>query len=106
MKEILKEVVLSIKQHKARSILTGFGVGWAMFILILLLGAGNGFRSGVLGMFSEYSSNSVWVTGYWTKMSKRDGLPQDVRVKFNPAILNSLKQKHKEIAAIQRLNIF
>ena len=49
-KEILKEILSSISQHKARSILTGFGIAWGMFILILLLGAGNGFRQGMLSL--------------------------------------------------------
>jgi len=54
MKEVLQEVIVSIKEHKLRSILTGFGIAWGIFILIVLLGAGNGFRSGTLNMFSGY----------------------------------------------------
>jgi len=50
-KEIFKEILASIKVHKIRSVFTGFGVAWDMFILIVLLGVGNGFRSGMLSMF-------------------------------------------------------
>ena len=97
MDEVLKEVFLSIKQHKARSILTGFGVAWAMFILIILLGGGNGFRSGVLGLFSSYAKNSIWVTGFWTKQATLNGLPQDVRVTFRYDLIEKIRHKFREI---------
>jgi putative ABC transport system permease protein len=67
MKEILKEIATSIKEHKARSILTGFGIAWGMFILIVLLGAGNGFRSGMLAMFSGYASNGYWESVFYCR---------------------------------------
>lgn len=100
MKEVLKEVIISIKQHKLRTILTGFGVTWAMFILIILLGAGNGFRSGVLSLFSGYSSNSIWVTGQWTSLTENGGLPQGVRVFFRQEDIEKIRQKRKEIELI------
>ena len=54
---LLSENIHSIKRHKARTILTGIGITWGMFILILLLGIGNSFRNGVLSLFDDYASN-------------------------------------------------
>ena len=42
-----KEIYLSIKQHKLRTFLTGFGVFWGIFLLLLLMGLGRGFEKGV-----------------------------------------------------------
>lgn len=100
MIEILREVFSSISQHKSRSLLTGFGVAWGIFLLIILLGAGQGFRSGVLKMFSGYASNSFWVTGYWTTKATLNGLQERTRISFNEETLEKLKKKFPQIDLI------
>ncbi len=42
MFDIITEVVGTIRRNKMRTALTGFAVAWGIFILIVLLGAGNG----------------------------------------------------------------
>lgn len=100
MRDFSAEVYSSIAQHKTRSILSGLGIAWGMFILIVLLGAGNGFRNGMLDLFGGYASNSIWVTGYWTSQTTPGGLPQDVRIKFNDETLEKLKTKFRQIKFI------
>ncbi|GHS95673.1 ABC transporter ATP-binding protein [Synergistales bacterium] len=100
MKEIIKEVYASIIQHKMRSLLTGFGIAWGMFILIVLLGAGNGFRSGMLNMFSGYASNSIWATGYWISEASPGGMQEGARIKFNEDIIKKLKKRFTQIKFI------
>ena len=98
--ELLKEVYSSIKQHKVRSFLTGFSISWGIFILILLLGAGNGFRAGMLNLFSGYASNSIWVTGLRVTKSGKGTLQEGSRVLFNDELLNKLKRRFQEIKFI------
>jgi putative ABC transport system permease protein len=100
MKEVFKEIIASIEQHKARSILTGFGIAWGMFILIVLLGAGNGFRSGMLAMFSGYASNSIWVTGQRVSQAKAGGIQSGSRVRFNESVINRLQKHFSQIQSI------
>jgi putative ABC transport system permease protein len=100
MKEIVKEIVTSIKEHKVRSILTGFGITWGMFILIVLLGAGNGFRNGMLAMFSGYASNSIWVTGQWVSQAKAGGMQSGSRVRFNETVAGKLQKHFPQIQSI------
>lgn len=100
MKEILKEVYSSISRHKMRSLLTGFGIAWGIFILIILLGAGNGFRAGVLNMFKDYASNSIWVTGQWVSQARIGGVQTGSRVKFNNSIISQIKNKFPQILTI------
>jgi putative ABC transport system permease protein len=99
-KEVLKEIIASVSQHKMRSILTGFGIAWGMFILILLLGAGNGFRHGMLSLFSGYASNSMWITGFVTDEAQVGGLQKGQRVEFNDKIINKLKRQKPYIDLI------
>lgn len=64
-----KEIYNTLSKNKLRTFLTAFGVGWGIFMLIIMLGAGNGLKNGVDKRFSSYASNSVWV---WTQ---RTSLP-------------------------------
>ena len=98
--ELLKETYSSIKQHKSRSILTGSGITWGIFILIILLGIGNGFRHGMLNMFKDYASNSMWITGYYVKESKIGGKPIDSKIRFTDEVLHKLKSRIPEITFI------
>ena len=83
-----------------RSFLTGFSVSWGIFILILLLGAGNGFRAGVLNVFSGYASNSIWVTGARTTKPGKGSMQTGSQVLFNDDMLNKLKRHFQEIQFI------
>lgn len=100
MKEIIKEILASMKAHKARSILTGFGVTWGIFILIILLAAGNGFRSGMLALFGDYASNSIWVTGQWVSNAKVGGVQSGSKVYFNETVIANLKSRFPQIQSI------
>ena len=42
MRELIKEIWSTSKRNKLRTTLTGFAVAWGIFMLIFLLGAGNG----------------------------------------------------------------
>jgi putative ABC transport system permease protein len=98
--ELLEEVYSSIMQHKVRSFLTGFGISWGLFILILLLGAGNGFREGMMNMFSGYASNSIWVTGNKITKSGKGSMQAGSRVLFDDELLKKLERKFQEIQYI------
>ena len=98
--ELLKEVYSSIKEHKVRSFLTGFSISWGIFILILLLGAGNGFRAGMLNLFKGYASNSIWVTGGKITKPVKSTMQVGSQVLFDDEMLKKLKSHFQEIQYI------
>ena len=100
LSELLKEVYSSIKQHKVRSFLTGFSISWGIFILILLLGVGNGFRAGMLNLLRGYASNSIWVTGGKTTKPGKGSMQTGSQVLFDDALLEKLKKHFEEIQYI------
>lgn len=51
MKRLLLEVLLSVRMNRKRLLLTGLAVSWGMFILIVLLGASEGLKNGVVNTF-------------------------------------------------------
>ncbi len=56
-----QEIYSTIKRHKLRTFLTAFGVAWGVFILVLLLGSGNGLKNGINISLQSNAENSVWV---------------------------------------------
>ncbi|MDU1890654.1 MAG: ABC transporter permease [Dysgonomonas sp.] len=58
-----QEIWVTITRNKLRSFLTGFGVFWGIFMLIILIGAGNSLQGGILSNFEGFASNSCF---FWT----------------------------------------
>lgn len=58
-----QEIWITISRNKLRSALTGFGVFWGIFMLVLLIGIGNGFEGGISKEFEGMASNASF---FWT----------------------------------------
>ena len=54
-----QEIFATLKQNKMRTVLTGLSVSWGIFILIVLIGAGNGLKNGVESKYSDRATNYV-----------------------------------------------
>lgn len=63
MKDLWIEIWESIKRNKLRTSLTGFAVAWGIFMLIVLLGAGNGLLNAFLQSGSDFASNTMQIYG-------------------------------------------
>ena len=59
MNDHLQEIFSTLKKNKLRTTLTGLSVSWGIFILIVLLGAGNGLKNGVMSNFSSRAINRI-----------------------------------------------
>lgn len=66
MIDIWQEIYGTIKRNKLRTFLTGFAVAWGIFMLIVLLGAGNGIIHAFEQNASERALNSIRLGGGWT----------------------------------------
>ncbi len=56
-----QEIFDSLKRHKLRTALTALAVWWGIFMLVILLGAGNGLHNSFLHDFGDDAINSVWI---------------------------------------------
>lgn len=65
MRDLFEEIWSNIRRNKLRTALTGFAVAWGIFMLIFLLGAGNGLIHALESNNSDYMTNTmnVWAAG-------------------------------------------
>ena len=63
MTEALLELWDVLSRNALRTLLTGLSVAWGVFMLVVLLGAGNGLENGANWEFRDDAQNSVWIAG-------------------------------------------
>lgn len=59
--DIFGQILRTLWAHKLRSFLTMFGIAWGVGSLLLLVGLGEGFRTGNKRNMSEFGENILWV---------------------------------------------
>ena len=66
MRDLFIEIWESVRRNILRTCLTGFAVAWGIFMLIVLLGAGNGLMNALLAGSQRISVNSMMIGGGYT----------------------------------------
>lgn len=87
MFDIWQEIYGTIRRNKLRTFLTGFAVAWGIFMLIVLLGAGNGLIHAFEDSSSQLAMNSIKIYGGWVT-KPHDGLKGDRPVRLENSDLD------------------
>jgi putative ABC transport system permease protein len=97
-----QEIYATIKKNKLRTFLTSLGVGWGIFMLVIMLGAGNGLRNGVMNDFKGTATNSFFM---WTQKTTKPykGMKPGRNFNFNNGDLIALSQL-KELSVVSPQN--
>lgn len=56
-----REIIATLTRNKTRSFLTGFGVFWGVFMLVTLLGGGQGLKEKLSNNFAGFANNAAIV---------------------------------------------
>ena len=80
--ELLNEIWQTARRNKLRTSLTGFAVAWGIFMLIVLLGAGNGLINAQLKQSDRFLSSSMVVFGGETSKAYQ-GLKEGRRIRLH-----------------------
>ncbi len=77
-----QEILSTIRKNKLRTFLTMFGVFWGIFMLLILMGSGNGLKNGVTEDFNGWATNSGFVWSNRTTMPYK-GLKPGRYIRFD-----------------------
>lgn len=82
MIDLIQEIYATIMRNKLRTALTGFSVAWGIFMLIVLLGAGNGLIHAFENSSKDMKMNSVKIYPGWTSKPYK-GLKEGRKISLN-----------------------
>ncbi|MEO8198270.1 MAG: ABC transporter permease [Thermoanaerobaculia bacterium] len=95
----LQEIWTALSRNRLRTFLTAFGVFWGIFLLMLLLGSGNGLKNGIDAGFSGAATNSFFVWGMRTSKPFA-GLLAGRSIEFTNADVEELRRQVPEAKVI------
>ena len=99
MIDLFQEISHTLKKNKLRTALTGLSVSWGIFILIVLLGAGNGLKNGVSENFADRAVNRITLWAGYTSMP-HNGLQSGRRIRFSDKEIKALETDVKESSMV------
>ncbi|MDT8346627.1 MAG: ABC transporter permease, partial [Flavobacteriaceae bacterium] len=97
------EIIEALTSNWIRTLLTAFGVFWGIFILVILLAAGNGLEKGVKRGFSGMATNTMFMFSRPTSIPYK-GMPTNRRYNFKLADVAFLKNDMPQLKYVSPRN--
>ncbi len=91
-----QEIYSSLKSNKLRTFFTAFGVFWGIFMLIIMLGSGNGLRNAVFSGMGDFATNSAIMFTRQTTIPYK-GFPRGRFWLFHTSDMEALRKNIPEI---------
>ncbi len=89
MRDLIEEIWSTLRQNKLRTALTGFSVAWGIFMIIVLIGAGNGLMNSIAGNFSMLKNSMEIYAG--TTSKPYGGYEKGRRLEFTSQDVEALR---------------
>lgn len=95
MRDILTEIWATARRNKLRTTLTGFAVAWGIFMLIFLLGAGNGLINATQQNSNRYLNTSMVIFGGQTSKAHK-GLKEGRKIELNDRDMDITQERFSD----------
>ena len=98
-----QEIKVALLRNRTRTTLTAFGVFWGIFLLMVMLGSGQGLRNGIMRDFEGGATNSFFV---WTQRTQKPfaGLPAGRTLQLNIQDVQAIRDKVPEVQLVAPRN--
>ena len=107
MRDIISEIWSTARRNKLRTTLTGFAVAWGIFMIIVLLGAGNGLINATMKQHNDFLTNSMEAYGSVTSKAY-NGLSEGRWIRLNTKDLTTTDSEFKanidEVGAVYNMS--
>ena len=97
--DTFREIADALVRNKSRSLLTGFGIFWGLFMLLFLLGGGKGVKAKLLENFEGFASNAVILVPQNTSRPYK-GMPEGRYWSFETRDIERLKTMVPELEIV------
>src|SRR5262245_44042511 len=92
------EVFSTLQKNVLRTVMTAWGIVWGTFMLVMMLGFGNGLEAGVTKNMVGFAANNVYVWGWRTALAHA-GMPAGRRIEFDTGDADALRRLN-EVEAV------
>ena len=91
-KDRWQEIIEVLSTNVFRTLATAFGVGWGIFILIILLAAGKGLENGIRADFGDIATNTMFM---WSRNTTKPfkGLPKGRNYRFKLEDVTAINER-------------
>ena len=97
------EILEVLSSNMLRTVATAFGVGWGIFILIILLAAGKGLENGIRSNFGDIATNTMFMWSQATSKTYK-GLPKGRSFNFKTDDVQAIRDKVPDLRFISPRN--
>jgi len=94
-----QEVFNALKKNKVRTFFTAFGVFWGIFMLVLMLGSGNGLKNAAYNGWGDFATNSFFMWTQRTTMPYK-GFKRGRSFNFNNKDTEAIREKIPEVKTL------
>ncbi len=94
-----REILDTLTRNKSRSFLTGFGVFWGVFMLVALIGGGNGLKEMLNKTFEGFATNSAMIWAQPTTKAYK-GFRKGRQWEMTYQDVERLRQRVPELAVV------
>lgn len=94
-----QEIFSALKKNKVRTFFTAFGVFWGIFMLVLMLGSGNGLKNAAYDGWGDFATNSFFMWTQRTSMPYK-GFKRGRSFNFNNRDTKAIREKIKEVKTL------